>query len=167
MIYDLKGNQRGRHIEPSGKAGEVLLDANLEKSSFFFRPDASSQTLTTLPRLNSTLESPSLPARLQQKDPPFGPPQRQCVPALLPCCASSPDLPGLHLLAAKFLSEQGVMDYSVVCAVDQHQSEITAGIIDYIRTFTWDKKVRDARAAALAAPPLTPPSFSSAARELG
>lgn len=33
------------------------------------------------------------------------------------------------------------MDYSVVVAVDKNSGEITAGIIDYIRTFTWDKKV--------------------------
>lgn len=47
------------------------------------------------------------------------------------------------------------MDYSVVVAVDKNSGEITAGIIDYIRTFTWDKKVRPLSARSTGAPFLT------------
>lgn len=32
LIYDLKGNTRNRHVEPTGRQGEVLLDSNLEQS---------------------------------------------------------------------------------------------------------------------------------------
>jgi hypothetical protein len=81
VIYDLKGNQRGRHIEPSGKPGEVLLDANLEKSAL---PSPSHCARTVAERRmpappSSAVEPSTVPARLQQEDPPLGAPQRQCV----------------------------------------------------------------------------------------
>ncbi|GMM35243.1 1-phosphatidylinositol-3-phosphate 5-kinase [Saccharomycopsis crataegensis] len=40
-----------------------------------------------------------------------------------------------------FLSKMNVMDYSLVIGIDTEKNEIVAGIIDYIRTFTWDKKL--------------------------
>ena len=33
------------------------------------------------------------------------------------------------------------MDYSLVVGVDQEKRELVVGIVDYIRTFTWDKKL--------------------------
>ncbi|RKP20389.1 SAICAR synthase-like protein [Rozella allomycis CSF55] len=50
----------------------------------------------------------------------------------------------LHLQAAiwndtLFLSKLDVMDYSLIVAINNHQ--LTIGLIDYIRTFTWDKKL--------------------------
>ncbi|XP_026327976.1 putative 1-phosphatidylinositol 3-phosphate 5-kinase [Hyposmocoma kahamanoa] len=38
-----------------------------------------------------------------------------------------------------FLASHDVMDYSLLLGIDQHT--LTLGIIDYIRTFTWDKKL--------------------------
>ena len=40
-----------------------------------------------------------------------------------------------------FLTKMNVMDYSLVIGLDEKNSVIVAGIIDYIRTYTWDKKI--------------------------
>jgi len=42
---------------------------------------------------------------------------------------------------SKFLSEINVMDYSLVVGVDSQKNELVVGIVDYIRTYTWDKKL--------------------------
>ncbi|KAJ3663453.1 hypothetical protein Zmor_007712 [Zophobas morio] len=41
----------------------------------------------------------------------------------------------------EFLSAQSVMDYSLLVGLDSENKELVLGIIDYIRTFTWDKKL--------------------------
>ncbi|CAH1099797.1 unnamed protein product [Psylliodes chrysocephalus] len=41
----------------------------------------------------------------------------------------------------EFLSTQSVMDYSLLVGLDPDNKEIVLGIIDYIRTFTWDKRL--------------------------
>ncbi|KAK2878190.1 hypothetical protein FQN49_001071 [Arthroderma sp. PD_2] len=40
-----------------------------------------------------------------------------------------------------FLGRQNVMDYSLMIAIDETRQEIVVGIIDCIRTYTWDKKL--------------------------
>lgn len=40
-----------------------------------------------------------------------------------------------------FLAKMNVMDYSLVVGVDNQTHSLTVGIIDCIRTFTWDKKL--------------------------
>lgn len=40
-----------------------------------------------------------------------------------------------------FLARQQVMDYSLMIAVDEPKKELVVGIIDCIRTYTWDKRV--------------------------
>ncbi|KAI1296226.1 hypothetical protein F5Y03DRAFT_370813 [Xylaria venustula] len=40
-----------------------------------------------------------------------------------------------------FLARQDVMDYSLMVAVDEVRKELVVGIIDCIRTYTWDKKL--------------------------
>ncbi|CUS21010.1 LAQU0S02e03686g1_1 [Lachancea quebecensis] len=40
-----------------------------------------------------------------------------------------------------FLAKMNVMDYSLVVGVDNNSHTLTVGIIDFIRTFTWDKKL--------------------------
>lgn len=40
-----------------------------------------------------------------------------------------------------FLSKQNVMDYSLMAGFDDDANEIIVGIIDCIRTYTWDKKL--------------------------
>ncbi|KIK70502.1 hypothetical protein GYMLUDRAFT_972544 [Collybiopsis luxurians FD-317 M1] len=42
---------------------------------------------------------------------------------------------------SKFLADISVMDYSLVCGVDSQHNELVVGIVDYIRTYTWDKKL--------------------------
>ncbi|KAG6334021.1 hypothetical protein ID866_5064 [Astraeus odoratus] len=42
---------------------------------------------------------------------------------------------------SKFLADINVMDYSLVVGVDNDAHELVVGIIDYIRTYTWDKKL--------------------------
>ncbi|KAJ2903085.1 hypothetical protein MKZ38_010423 [Zalerion maritima] len=40
-----------------------------------------------------------------------------------------------------FLARQDVMDYSLMIAIDEKRQELVVGIIDCIRTYTWDKKL--------------------------
>ncbi|EXJ79104.1 1-phosphatidylinositol-3-phosphate 5-kinase [Capronia epimyces CBS 606.96] len=40
-----------------------------------------------------------------------------------------------------FLARQNVMDYSLMLAIDETRKELVVGIIDCIRTYTWDKKL--------------------------
>ena len=40
-----------------------------------------------------------------------------------------------------FLARQNVMDYSLMVAIDEQRKELVVGIIDCIRTYTWDKKL--------------------------
>ncbi|KAH0836104.1 1-phosphatidylinositol-3-phosphate 5-kinase [Fonsecaea pedrosoi] len=40
-----------------------------------------------------------------------------------------------------FLARQNVMDYSLMVAIDENRKELVVGIIDCIRTYTWDKKL--------------------------
>ncbi|KII94016.1 hypothetical protein PLICRDRAFT_50006 [Plicaturopsis crispa FD-325 SS-3] len=42
---------------------------------------------------------------------------------------------------SKFLADINVMDYSLVVGVDSSNNELVVGIVDYIRTYTWDKKL--------------------------
>jgi 1-phosphatidylinositol-3-phosphate 5-kinase len=41
----------------------------------------------------------------------------------------------------EFLAKQFVMDYSLLVGIDETQSELVVGIIDFIRTFTLDKRL--------------------------
>ncbi|XP_063957816.1 1-phosphatidylinositol 3-phosphate 5-kinase-like isoform X2 [Lytechinus pictus] len=41
----------------------------------------------------------------------------------------------------EFLSSHLVMDYSLLVGLDENTKELVIGIIDFIRTFTWDKKL--------------------------
>ena len=41
----------------------------------------------------------------------------------------------------ELLNRFGLMDYSLLLGVDADRNELVIGIIDYLRTFTWDKKV--------------------------
>jgi 1-phosphatidylinositol-3-phosphate 5-kinase len=43
----------------------------------------------------------------------------------------------------QFLANLNVMDYSLVVGVDSVNQELVVGIVDYIRTFTWDKKLEN------------------------
>ncbi|WFD27134.1 1-phosphatidylinositol-3-phosphate 5-kinase [Malassezia nana] len=40
-----------------------------------------------------------------------------------------------------FLTEMNVMDYSLILALDATRGDMVMGIIDYLRTYTWDKRV--------------------------
>jgi len=42
---------------------------------------------------------------------------------------------------SQFLEDLDVMDYSLLVAVDERTNEIVVGVVDYIRTYTWDKKL--------------------------
>ena len=40
-----------------------------------------------------------------------------------------------------FLSKLNVMDYSLLVGIDEEKQELVLGIVDFIRPFTWDKKL--------------------------
>ncbi|KAJ9122292.1 hypothetical protein QFC22_001713 [Naganishia vaughanmartiniae] len=60
-----------------------------------------------------------------------------------------------------FLANLNVMDYSLVVGVDSESKELVVGVVDYIRTFTWDKKleswVKDLGAAGRGEPTIVTP----------
>ena len=41
----------------------------------------------------------------------------------------------------QFLASLYVMDYSLLVGIDEERQELVLGIIDYIRTFTWDERL--------------------------
>ena len=41
----------------------------------------------------------------------------------------------------EFLAKHMVMDYSLLLGIEQNSCRLVVGIIDFIRTFTWDKKL--------------------------
>lgn len=43
----------------------------------------------------------------------------------------------------RFLQSVNVMDYSLLVGVDDQSNELVLGIVDYIRTFTWDKRLEN------------------------
>ena len=42
---------------------------------------------------------------------------------------------------AGFLASHQMMDYSLLAGICDNDNKLVVGIIDYIRTFTWDKKL--------------------------
>lgn len=40
-----------------------------------------------------------------------------------------------------FLWKSNVMDYSLLVGIDDDKHELVLGIVDFVRTFTWDKKL--------------------------
>ena len=40
-----------------------------------------------------------------------------------------------------FLSKLDIMDYSLLVGINAETKELVVGIVDFIRTYTWDKKV--------------------------
>ena len=42
---------------------------------------------------------------------------------------------------SQFLTSHEILDYSLLVGVDDDKKELVVGLIDFIRTFTWDKKV--------------------------
>ncbi|KAG9121149.1 1-phosphatidylinositol-3-phosphate 5-kinase [Ceratobasidium sp. 392] len=41
----------------------------------------------------------------------------------------------------QFLADLNVMDYSMLVGVDSAKNELVVGIVDFVRTYTWDKKL--------------------------
>lgn len=132
--FDLKGSMRNRMVNPHNQDGEiVLLDENLLKSNLF------TFLLRTFVKILIfilvTCDSPLY---------------------ILP--HSKAVLTAAIQNDTKFLSMQSVMDYSLLVGLDTENKELVLGIIgkflvitmlkinpiafvDYIRTFTWDKKI--------------------------
>ena len=42
-----------------------------------------------------------------------------------------------------FLASHHMMDYSLLAGICEDNNTLVVGIIDYIRTFTWDKKIEN------------------------
>jgi len=42
---------------------------------------------------------------------------------------------------SRFLSELGVMDYSLLVGLSEGKGHLVIGIIDYLRQYTWDKQL--------------------------
>ncbi|KAH7107138.1 hypothetical protein BKA62DRAFT_765689 [Auriculariales sp. MPI-PUGE-AT-0066] len=98
-IYDLKGSNRNRLVQTTGRENEVLLDENLAQTAHLnplFVREHSKRILRSA-IYNDT----------------------------------------------KFLAEMNVMDYSLVVGVDPIGKELVVGIVDYVRTYTWDKKLEN------------------------
>ena len=65
-----------------------------------------------------------------------------------------------------FLARQNVMDYSLMVAIDESRNELVVGMIDCIRTYTWDKKVESWMKSGKNRPTVTSPKeYKSRFRE--
>jgi 1-phosphatidylinositol-3-phosphate 5-kinase len=135
QIYDLKGSTRNRHVQSTGRENEVLLDENLVESK---SPTGWSLD-SFLSSLNVSAAAHLAPFYLREH--------------------SKRILRGALYNDSKFLSDINVMDYSLVVGVDSTKNELVVGIVgawssngmlytiiaevleDYIRTYTWDKKL--------------------------
>ncbi|KAJ3115312.1 1-phosphatidylinositol-3-phosphate 5-kinase, partial [Nowakowskiella sp. JEL0407] len=113
-IFDLKGSMRNRHVQATGKQNEVLLDENLLECNEFF-----------ILLLNINLGS----GIVIYESPLF---IREHSKIVLQTSVFNDTL---------FLSKWHVMDYSLLVGIDEENHTLVVGIVDYIRTFTWDKKL--------------------------
>lgn len=121
-IFDLKGSMRNRKIQSTGEQNEVLLDENMVEyiyESPLFAREHSKKLLRASVSFSFPLVSPLEPLRL-----------------LLTW-----DRPHQVWNDTLFLARQNVMDYSLMIAVDETRKELVVGIIDCIRTYTWDKRL--------------------------
>lgn len=41
----------------------------------------------------------------------------------------------------RFLGDSNIIDYSLVVGMDKETNELVVGIVDYVRTYTWDKRI--------------------------
>ncbi|KAI8896889.1 hypothetical protein BC833DRAFT_595714 [Globomyces pollinis-pini] len=94
-IFDLKGSERNRHVQSTGKQmnKELLLTQVIYESPLFIREHSKKVLRASV--YNDTL----------------------------------------------FLSKLNVMDYSLLVGIDSESNELVVGIVDFIRTFTWDKQL--------------------------
>ncbi|EGG08575.1 uncharacterized protein MELLADRAFT_116024 [Melampsora larici-populina 98AG31] len=65
-----------------------------------------------------------------------------------------------------FLASNNVMDYSLAIGIDQESQELYVGIIDYLRTYSWDKRletlVKELGGSSKEAPTIITPSLYKA-----
>lgn len=113
QIYDLKGSTRNRHVQSTGRENEVLLDENLVQGSC---PNYSGFAYA-----DSCTAAHMAPFYVREH--------------------SKRILRGALYNDSKFLADINVMDYSLVVGVDNQSNELVVGIVDYVRTYTWDKKL--------------------------
>ncbi|KAG0169204.1 1-phosphatidylinositol-3-phosphate 5-kinase [Apophysomyces sp. BC1034] len=111
-IYDLKGSMRNRHVQSTGKQDEVLLDENLVE-----RKDLLNMYYVL-----------SFAKVIYQK------------PLFIRAHSKEILRSSLHN-DTLFLSGRNVMDYSLLVGIDEERQELVVGIVDFMRTFTWDKKL--------------------------
>ena len=116
-IFDLKGSMRNRKIQSTGEQNEVLLDENMVEfiyESPLFAREVSPVACSILMRTMTYF---------------WG---EQHSKKLLRAAIFNDTL---------FLQRNDVMDYSLMVAVDEARKELVVGIIDVVRTYTWDKKL--------------------------
>ncbi|CAK8672639.1 unnamed protein product [Clavelina lepadiformis] len=127
QVFDLKGSVRNRHVK---------TDAD-NSTSFTTSPNvtASSETLHSAAKDQSLLGQNDLVLLDENllsimRDHPLYVHEHTKI---LIQKALSDD--------AHFLSSHLVIDYSLLVGIDSDKKELVVGIIDYMRTFTWDKKL--------------------------
>ncbi|KAM3184105.1 hypothetical protein ACTXT7_009032 [Hymenolepis weldensis] len=129
QIYDLKGCFRGRHVDTSADAGDISSSSslfppstasNIGTDDFLAQGLSSSNAPVLLDRnfLNDTIVNP-IYVRLHSKN------------ALMHCLQAD----------TKFLADLFIMDYSLLVGVDRVTGQLVMGIIDYLRKFTFNKRV--------------------------
>ena len=138
-IFDLKGSERNRYIKTQTPA-TVAPTPQLP-------PLPPSSSTSALSVLSSTLTSASPP-------PPLAAPAESSATLLdlnlweytrglpIPVHESSHSLLKVCLFNdSQILSGLSVIDYSLLVGFDHTNGELLVGVIDYIRKYTWDKKM--------------------------
>ena len=57
--------------------------------------------------------------------------------------SSKQKLLGTITMDTDLLCAHNLMDYSLLLGIDREKNELVLGIIDYIREFTWDKRMEN------------------------
>ena len=136
-VFDLKGSERNRYIKQAAKeAAQASPAAPLTPSA---APGVAAAT--TVP---SSMPQPATPAAAEETG-------RTLLDLNLweythglpiPVHESSHSLLRMTLHNdSYFLSSLEVIDYSLLVGFDTANSELLVGVIDYIRQYTWDKKL--------------------------
>ena len=133
-VFDLKGSERNRYIKqqppastpttpalPTSNSSSSLSTPSAQPTAPPASPAAAEESGRTLLDLNLWEYTRGLPI-----------PVHESSHALLRMCLHNDSF---------FLSNLSIIDYSLLLGFDHANAEVLVGVIDYIRQYTWDKRM--------------------------
>ncbi|ORZ33219.1 phosphatidylinositol-4-phosphate 5-kinase-domain-containing protein [Catenaria anguillulae PL171] len=147
-MFDLKGSTRNRHISTSAQQAVARTPASIAGSlagTLAAVPMAASSPALSIvsvlpPTNNPTSNGPSPADRIQVLLDGNFIEQTHTAPLFVREYSRKVLATSIYN-DTLFLSRLNIMDYSLVVGIDETNQELVVGIIDFIRTYTWDKKL--------------------------